>query len=184
MNDSAFPRVTGVMRALNLIDDRWFSEEGRARGTAVHLALRFYAENDLAWDSVDPVIRPFVEAGVRFLEDAKAPRNADVEIEVVHEGYGYVGHPDWLGELFGQDSVLDYKSGGLDKNLAGIQTAAYELALVKNPHRRRLALQLFPNGRYKLVDLTPQIHDRARWLACLDLFRTFIAPRNGHRGAA
>jgi len=187
VNDATYPRVTGVMRALNLIDDRWFSEEGRARGTAVHRALAYYEERDLDWASVDDTIKPFVEGGIRFLEDSQAIVDA-VELEVVNERLRYIGHPDWLGTFFGYPTILDWKSGGIMLDPAGIQTAAYKLALGRALNaagmpvpRRRIAVQLTQEGKYKLHDLDARPRgtlDQARWLAALDLFNTFIAPRN------
>ena len=187
MNESAFPRVTGVLRALNLIDDRWFSEEGRARGTAVHLALAYHAEQDLCWKSVSDAIKPFVEGGIRFLEDSQAIVDA-VELEVVNERYGYTGHPDLLLTAFGYPTILDWKSGGIMLDPAGIQTAAYKLALGreysatgKPVRRRRMAVQLTEDGKYHLHDLDARPRgtlDQARWLAALDLYGIFIAPRN------
>lgn len=173
------PRVTGIMRALNLVDDRWFTDEARDRGTAVHLALGYHAERDLKWASVADSIKPYVEAGIRFLEDSKAVVEA-VEMEVVNERLGYTGHPDLLARVFGDECILDWKSGGIMLEPAGIQTAAYELALDRRGWRR-MAIQLNANGTSKLHDLERRKGgwaDRARFVAALDLYRHFIAPRN------
>ena len=182
MTSLVLPRVTGVLKAVNLIDDRWFTEEARNRGTAVHLALGYHAEHDLDWKSVADSIKPYVEAGILFLEDSKAVIEG-AEIEVLNERYGYVGHPDLVGIFFGDPAIPDYKSGSVDPDVAGVQTAAYELAIGAPEGAaawRRFAVKLKNTGKYSLVHLDRRENgfiDRQRWLATLDLYNAFIAPR-------
>jgi hypothetical protein len=80
-----------------------------------------------------------------------------------------------LARAFGAKSAIDYKTGAVgsdpDARLVGLQTAAAELHY-PDP-RMRIAVQLWPNGRYKMIELR-SFNDRPRWLSALDLYRTFI----------
>jgi hypothetical protein len=52
--------LTKVLKLAGLIDDDWYTEYGRWRGSAVHLATRFFDEGDIDRRTLDPVIKPFV----------------------------------------------------------------------------------------------------------------------------
>lgn len=186
------PGVSEVIGGLGLVETGYFTEWGRERGKAVHLAIEHYLCGDgLDWSSVDERIKGYVDAAVSFLSDAKivAGPGTFVEIPIWHPLLGYAGMPDLVCEAFGDLCVPDFKSGGL--GVAGIQTALYELAArIAYPTqgdkpRRRMAIQLFETGRYKKVDLQDGF-DYPRARAAVDLYRTYIFKRSkgANRAAA
>src|SRR5678816_618148 len=102
------PHVTGVLAALRLLDDRWFTEDARQRGHAVHAAIHYHLEGDLKWESLDPRIVKYVEAALRFLDVAKFEPELDdrgqptVEHRVGHAALLYAGTLDAAGIMFGE----------------------------------------------------------------------------------
>jgi hypothetical protein len=177
------PSVTQVLVGLRLIDDRYFTQAARDRGNAVHAAVQFWLEGDLDWSTVDPEIRPYVDAAILFLDDSHA-RNVTSERRVYHPSARYAGTLDADGEFFGDPGIVDWKSGAAGDTV-GLQTSGYEMAveqevgLARGAYRRRFAVQLRKNGTYKAHDLSdvkarPEaLRDRQRFLSAVDLFRTF-----------
>ena len=82
------------------------------------------------------------------------------------------GTPDWDGEVFGHDSIIDYKSGAVDPVVA-LQLAGYDI-LKGGPRRKRYALQAKPDGRFKLHEFSDPF-DYPRFMNALDLYRTYCA---------
>ena len=72
------PGVGGILAAVGGVDTKWFTAEGRERGTAVHRAMELLVKGQLDWSSVDPRIIGYVDAGRRLIEDARV----DVESAV------------------------------------------------------------------------------------------------------
>lgn len=174
------PGVTQILSGLNLVDDQWFTEQSRQRGTAVHAAVHYWIQDDLKWETLDPRIEGYVRAAIRFLEDARAdPKQLRTEVRVFNSVLGYCGTTDVLGVVFGDDAVTDWKSGALGK-ATGLQTAAYDLA-DPGHRRRRIGVQLRNNGTYKKVDLDRELDpsgtDYRRFPAAVDLYRRFVWPR-------
>lgn len=64
------PSVTGILKAEGFIDDRFFDEWSRDRGSMVHLATHYDDLGELDEDSLDPVIVPYVEAWRRFKRES------------------------------------------------------------------------------------------------------------------
>ena len=140
------PGVTTVLQSAGLIDDRFFTEEGRTRGTAVHQACHYFDEDDLDKGSVLDEYLPYVEAHERFVADTGIEW-AMIEGIVRNEQYNYIGTLDRTGVLNDRRVLIDLKTGNPGVS-AGPQTAAYEACLV-NRHCR-YSLQLKDDGTYKL----------------------------------
>ena len=148
--------VSEVLTGLGIVNPTWFSEFARERGSAVHSALEYLLTGKLLWDRLDPRIVKYVEAAVRFLDDAKADREgAWVERPVYHQVLRYAGTPDLVTTVFGDPCIADWKTGGT--GAAGIATALYDMAIrdergFERP-LRRMAVQLKPDGTYRKTDL-------------------------------
>jgi hypothetical protein len=174
MNGKRVPNVTTILSDLHLVDHSHVPESARERGTAVHAAIHYWLEGDLDESSLTDEIAPYFRAAIAFLEDSKAKIGGS-EIRVYHPEARYAGTLDALGEFFGDPGIADWKSGALGETI-GLQTAAYDLAL-GGPPRRRFGVQLRDDGTYRLADLSKRpeaARDRARFLAAVDLHRTFI----------
>jgi len=177
------PGVSEIISGLNLVDASRFTEAARQRGTAIHAALEIHMGGGLNWATVDERIKGYVTAGVNLLNDAGIRMGPGTHIEqpLYHPLHGYAGCPDVVAAAFGDPTVLDFKSGGL--GAAGLQTALYEMLArtaypLRDPKavRRRIAVQLFHDGRYKVRELSDGF-DYSWALSAVSLYKEFILPR-------
>lgn len=141
------PSNTEILAMAGLVDMRWYTEEGRDRGTAVHFACQLIDEDDLNWSTVSEAIESYVRAYEKFkLESGFEP----TLIEVPHYNYPhrYGTTIDRIGILPNRGEVLlELKSGAVE-DWAGLQLALQNECLSKR--LPRFALQLKPDGNYRL----------------------------------
>lgn len=159
MTVATLPRVTAVLEALGLGPDLSMVppavlELARQRGTAVHRAIEAITYGYL--DGVDPAIAGYLDAYRRFVaESGYQPQYAEVEVR--HDVWRYVGHPDSIGFLGVHRVLLDFKTG--DATGVEYQLAAYVMAWNhERPHERITAagvVELRADGsyRYREVEL-------------------------------
>jgi len=116
--------VTRILQLCGFIDDRWYTEYGRWRGSAVHRATHYFDEGDIDRRTLDPVIKPFVADWKAFRE---ATRFMPVEIEqpVFEPTYGYCGTPDRIG-FFALSDLAKFFSWEKVKGLLGKTEPAAE----------------------------------------------------------
>ena len=161
-----FLSVTTALEEAGLIDSRWWTEEACIRGTHVHAAIALDREGDLDDESLDPVLRPYVDAYRRFLHESGFEVDASEE-RVCDELLGAAGTLDVRGRLPrpalkhpGID-ILDIKTGAVP-SWVGYQTAAYARMLPRELHpiRWRWCLELNPDATYRLHPLTRATDER------------------------
>lgn len=150
IDGEVLPSVTQILEAEGFIDYSMIPpdirEAAMARGQAVHRSIHFLHEEDLDWSSVDPDIRPYLDAYQRFrAESGFVPER--VEARVFHPTYGYAGTLDLDGIYRGQPTLIDTKTGHLPR-WTRLQTAAYA-ACLEGP-RLRFGLELRGDGTYRL----------------------------------
>jgi hypothetical protein len=148
------PSVTQVLLAERLIDDRWFTEWARERGSAVHLACQMVAEGDLDETSLDPRIAGYVDAYRLFLaETGFDPHH--LEVTVVSKSDGYAGRFDQAGtDRLDRLGIIDLKTGAPNR-ATGVQLSAYSRAWYEESKYNAEFLwgvHLQENGRYKIED--------------------------------
>lgn len=148
IDDERVPSVTEILEGVGIIDKRWYTEKGRDRGSAVHVATQYLDEEDLDWSTVGPEIEPYVRAYELFKEETKF-QPVLIETSVFNREHRYGGTLDRTGILDGEKVLIDIKTGAPSK-WAALQTAGYEICLEER-HARKV-LQLKPNGKYKLRD--------------------------------
>lgn len=167
LGDRVIVSVTQAIVRAGLIDTRWFTEESRIRGTAVHEAVFYDIHNDLHVDSLHPVIEPYVRAWFAFKKDSRFSAIKELcEIRQWHPLYDYCGTPDIVGVLNGRIWLVDIKTG--DCPTARYQTAAYrEFPRIRALSPRRASLRLYPNGTYKLIPHADDVNDFAVFLDAL-----------------
>jgi hypothetical protein len=186
LEDGVWHRVPGVneiVRAAVPTVTRFFSEASRERGNVVHEALALHLSNNgLDWESLSDEHRPYVEQGVSALMLAEA-RPAHVEEILYHPILRFAGRPDFVGGLWRRHTlaVVDHKTGAVPK-IAGLTTAGYAILARSIPRDSpvllpidRYALELKPDD-FKFVPLHTEVDghlDEPRFLACLDLYRSF-----------
>lgn len=156
------PGVTSVLKDVGFVDDRFYTEEGRIRGQAVHLATHYYDTGVLDPESLHPKIQGYFEAYLRFLRETKF-QVVFSESRVCHRDFRYAGTNDKVGFLFGRPALVDIKTGDI-AFWAAFQLAAYA-ACYPYP-LARYGLRLFPDGRYKLIPFEDK-NDFSVFLAAL-----------------
>lgn len=169
MGGRVISSVTQAILKAGLIDARWFTEESRIRGTAVHEAIFYDVHNDLHKPSLHPVVVPYIEAWEKFKTQSKfKPMPKFCELRQWHPLYDYCGTPDLLGMLNGRVWLIDVKTG--DCPTAGIQTAAYrEFPKIRAFSPMRASLRLKPDGTYRLLPHENDANDFAIFLQALKI---------------
>ena len=149
-------RVTGILRAANLIDVSFASDEARDRGTAVHAATQFLDDGDLDLSSVHEAIAPALARYQEFKAHVQ-PEILAVEEEVEHSTLRYRGRLDRRIAINGREGILDVK-GVFRAAWQGVQLAGYA-ACFPRP-MARWTLHLPSDGTdYRLIEHT----DRDDW---------------------
>lgn len=165
-------RVTSVLREAGLADfsATWFTEDVRTRGTLVHQAIALLVEQDLDWDTLDPVLVPYVQAFEAW-RDAGAFIVEAAELRVCDPALGYAGTIDLLAKRWQANTwvhyVVDIKCGVVPPTV-GPQLAAYARCL-HDTWRFRACLNLRDDGSYRFEPLDDP-EDEDDFLAALRLF--------------
>ena len=165
------PSVTQCLRAAGLIDTTWFTDLGRWRGSAVHLACQLDDEGDLDEGDLDPRIVPHLAAYRDFKRDYTFIPD-EIEQARYNATFGYVGTPDRVGRvMLGTNecpAIVDLKVGGSVPAYA-LQLAGYANLLPEPRKHLRLKVWLGP-GRYNVHQYSP-----ATFGADLNVFLSAVA---------
>lgn len=184
------PHVTAILAATGMSTD--FGELGdlsprvaanvamaRERGSVVHADCHAYDDNDLLWETVDPRVRPYVEAWATFRKDKRLVPLAR-ERFLYHPLYHYAGFTDGVFRAAtGRRVMADLKTGNPDDAAADLQLAGYEAAWnYANPDQlidERWSVWLRPGRRvpYTLVNYTDRPgseQDFGKFCACVTVF--------------
>lgn len=145
------PSVTQILKLGGIIDDQWYTEEAKARGSAVHKAADLHLRENLDQKSLHPVVAGYFDGFLKFLHDTKfKPMLNLCEKKQYHPYLAYAGTPDQFGVLNSRPVLIDLKTGDA-RNSARYQTAAYaDMPMLKAYSPDRFDLRVFPDGRYKL----------------------------------
>lgn len=147
------PSVTEVLHINGLDDwsmvDPVVLEAARQRGQAVHEWTELLDQGFLTpEDRPDEPIAGYVEAYIRFKNETGFSVE-QVEQVVLNETYRYAGMLDRTGKLNGKRALLDLKAVRSVTPATALQTAGYGECLEE--HHERYALQLRPDGTYRLT---------------------------------
>jgi len=155
LGDRRLPSVTQVLGAVGLIEDDWYTEEGRIRGRYVHKAIMFEEREGLDDSSIDERLAGYVAAYRAFIRDVRPGPCLLLEMPLADPFLGFAGTPDQFRPLFADLGLVDTKSGS-PADWHPIQTSAYgHLVGLQKPawrHRKRFALYLRKDGLYRLVE--------------------------------
>lgn len=154
------PSVTQILKPLykfNGISPETLNAKA-ALGTAVHLACELLDKNDLDEETEEGraglvAVAGYLAGYKLFLRDMKPVVIAN-EMKMHHPTMLYAGTLDRRYAIGAHEWDVDLKSTVSMSPIVGLQTAAYTemqraSGLSKKPARRG-ALQLFPDGKYKL----------------------------------
>ncbi len=194
------PSVTQVLEAVGCSTD--FEALGRVSprlaeqiefkrnlGSIVHIDAHAYDDNDLDWSSVDPRVKPYIDAWKTFRENSGLVPIAR-ERRLFHPVHKYAGTLDGVFEGLVRDRLrrilVDIKLGDPKDAGAHLQTAAYEGAwMVENagaPIHERWAVQLCPGETvpYRITNFSDRQdawQDFQKFQACLTVYREQPARR-------
>jgi hypothetical protein len=158
-------RVYSVTQIMKPITAAFFAHiptetlQAKARlGTYVHELCEVYDNGEMGDESeIHPTAMPYFLAYKQFLSDTGF-HVVDNEKRLFHPRKNYAGTIDRTGYLDGKLILLDIKTSATMGKHTGIQLAAYSELLISqnNPAMisEMVALQLKPNGTYKLHDYT------------------------------
>jgi hypothetical protein len=159
LDGAIIPSTTQVLAAEGFIDTTFMNDEGRERGSMVHLAVEYLLEGRLDMGSLDPRISPYVDGARVFVKDM-GYKPQIIEKPIAHPIYLYGMKPDTIGTVrqFGDELVLiDWKTGAKDKATI-IQMASYVEGLRANgiDIKHVYIIYLKDDGTYKpeLVKVT------------------------------
>lgn len=153
LNGRQIPSITQMLKLTGWVDDTYYTEASRVRGTAVH---DLCTEFDLG--ALDPVEcesrhKGYLLAYAAAMRPLKPAWDA-IEVPGVHPTFKFGGRPDRVGRVFKLQTVLEIKSGVREKAHA-IQLALQAILLnAERPlpaeHYQRLALYVQSTGKFKL----------------------------------
>jgi hypothetical protein len=142
-----FDELSGMSHRLGLAIDA-----KRAVGQALHADAHAFDDHDLDESTVDPRVRPYLDALIAFrAQSGLIPLRR--ERRVVHPVLRYAGTMDGIFVKDASTSVLlDIKCGNPDDAGAAYQLAAYQLAHECEPDHteihERWSVQLLPGRRF------------------------------------
>lgn len=176
--------VTQTLHDAGFVDDRWFTEFGRWRGSAVHAATMYFDQNDIDRRTLDPEVKPFVADWAKFRVDTGFTPTV-IEQPFYDSLYNYCGKPDRRGYFMGgkpEDSneLIDIKTypSGQAPWWTRYQLAGYGRLLDPKRVFRRYAVVLTGNGanvqEYKTEDYLEDVND---FLAAIRTARVLKANR-------
>jgi len=166
-----YPSVTTILHSLN--DFSYVNQDLLDRaakfGTAVHKATELYDNNELDFDTLDPVLMPYIEAWDNFLHEYK-PEILSVEQRIASM-YGYAGTLDRYVSIKGKRVVIDIKSGTVVPKYTGLQLSAYGQAITEGGGivDERYVVHLQPYN-YKVVSFNNKT-DFITFKSALNLYR-------------
>lgn len=160
------PGVTTILKDVSLMDDKWFTDEGKERGSYLHLISEYYDQGDLDESTIDPRLMPYFEAYKTFrtqydreFEWIEAPQSDPTGV--------YAGTPDRI--LVSRPRALwDLKTGAPQK-WHKIQSAAYVNCLDDPFSYSRFCLYLKNNGKFSVVE-----HPKAEYIRDLAIFQSAL----------
>jgi hypothetical protein len=156
------PSVTQILAATGLVDHRGIPAHILNRkaelGTAVHLACRFYDENDLDPDSLDPKVAPYVAAWRKFVIE-RGFQITEIEKQYLGEigGLKFGMTLDRRGRINGtaHDFIVDLKCSNKVERWHSIQMAGYAIGVEASgtaskrlQMHERMVVQLRPDATY------------------------------------
>jgi hypothetical protein len=168
------PHITGMLEHTGWVDSRWYTEDSRERGSAVHRLTADYTLGAIG--AIEDVVSRYagwLHAYADFMRRVR-PTVIAVEEPIAHLHYRYAGRPDLIARLYGLLSVVEGKSGAPEK-AHQIQTALQAI-LAAQEHGDgmpahlwgRFALYLKEDGKWFLE----QHRDRGDFDAAREVIRT------------
>lgn len=165
-----------MLKAVGYVDDRFYTADSAIRGRHIHKATQIIdGKGAQHLQAIDDSYVPYVEAWEAFVREWWF-RPRLIETPMYHPAFlfgvtpdreGHTDHP--MGLWTNEPTIVEIKSGMMPW-WTKIQTAIQEITLqawdVQQTFRRRIGVQLKPNGTYDVkVFEDPADHEIARCVA-------------------
>lgn len=131
LDEVLIPGTTGILADNGFIDTEFYTEEGRIRGTRVHLLCQFFDEGRYDASEAERFgLAGYVESW-RKLKARLSMEMVGIEELLAHPVYRFGGRPDRLVKIRGRLWVIDQKTGGREK-WHRLQLGSYEQLYLAN----------------------------------------------------
>lgn len=118
LKNRVIPSVGEILRSVGLCSDMGFAtEDDRNFGRMVHLAIHYRIKGTLDMDTLDEMIKPYVESFDRFVSLSGFVSRFS-ELRLCHEPFWFAGTVDIIGG-FPKDVTTAFKRYGLRLNKDG-----------------------------------------------------------------
>lgn len=174
LNGQRLLSVSDIMRDARFVDPKWFTEESRQRGRAVHAGIHYAIMGRLDWATLHPDLHGWVRSGIRLVEKLKV-RVIEMETPRYHPTWLYAGTLDACFEHEGTEVIGDYKSGAMP-SITKFQLWAYDHLQPDRKPRKHWGIKLHEDGA--IATLTEFDSDRyafEKFLSFLTTTRERIA---------
>lgn len=148
-NGRVVPSVTQILKSTGFIDTTFYKNDAAERGTYIHSVLEAIDKNPTKTVEYVPDVRGYVEAWERFKRESGITF-LEIEQKVFSSKFQYAGTIDRIGNLGGQITIIDIKTGAFQYWHA-LQTAAYALLLDRKEVAIRACVYLEKSGKFEMV---------------------------------
>jgi hypothetical protein len=153
--------VPSVSKIANPDVEAWYTEEDAQRGTFVHLACELYDRGTLCEATLDPQLKPYLNAWKTYRK-FNPEGFALIEEQLYSADHGFAGTVDRC--YF--DCVLDIKTGTTFPKWLDVQLGGYSILTRMELGRGVL---LMPNGKFRVQNfgMNQMAQARGKFLAAL-----------------
>lgn len=152
-----YPSITTLLKLGGLVDDRWYTDESRDRGSAVHQLTA-----DYDYGALEPAgcVSPYRGWLLGYVAACVVLRPVWdwIEVPAVHPVLQFAGRPDRAGVVLGLKGVTEIKTGRAEQAHA-VQTALQAILVadtmgVAAESLARYAVYVSDGGRFKVEQHT------------------------------
>jgi hypothetical protein len=164
------PSVTTILKGVGMVDDRFYTDAGRFRGSTVHEICHYDLQGDLKLRSVDKRVRGYLNALRKFVKET-GYKAETCEERVRNELLRYTGHLDSRGTFSRGKAILDFKTGRVVP-ATRYQLVGYNGCFSSPQSYWRLAVELRRDGTYNLHVYSPKEYteDWNHWSSMVDVY--------------
>ncbi len=162
------PGFSEIIKSLGMANNPFWNDEGRDKGTSIHLWTIFLARGEEPIEPPDSRIAGRVDAFRKFMSESGF-KFAGGEEPLYEPGMRFACTPDLYGHLGAFSAVVDIKNGAKEK-WHGLQLGAQRLALAANGFKAQKKYGLYlRDGDYRLIEY-PDAADESRWKTLVTAF--------------
>jgi hypothetical protein len=163
------PGMSEIELVSGRLNDRWFTQHGRDRGSVVHQLTCDLELGQRTLDDIEGELRPWVLAYAQFVADER-PRWTMLEQTVVNRELGCATTIDRFGWLKGGWATLNIKTGGKHRTHSVVRAGEVLTQFGYRAPVQRFTLRIMPSGGY-VLDAHESDHDFTLFLNDLETWR-------------